>query len=183
MELVRQLVCAENEGISPSAWTTAAELRTIFKATGDASPNAASRRWFVQWMTGDRTCVGDRMADGKAGDGLADVRLSARSGALLRLIVIELRRAVRIEERLCRGARPRLSARQRQVIELVLKGRSSKEIASDLRISVRTVDEHIGLICAKFGVRSRFELIAQFIETNHIKDPYADIVAAGGFRE
>ncbi len=47
-----------------------------------------------------------------------------------------------------------LTARQRQIMELVLAGHPSKNIAADLRISQRTVENHRASIMKKTGVRS-----------------------------
>ncbi len=52
-----------------------------------------------------------------------------------------------------------LSKREREVLELVLQGRSNKQIASSLGIAVRTVEFHLQNIYARFGVSSRVELI------------------------
>ena len=48
----------------------------------------------------------------------------------------------------------RLSERQRQIMELVLAGHPSKNIAADLRISQRTVDNHRAMIMKKTGAKS-----------------------------
>jgi DNA-binding CsgD family transcriptional regulator len=53
-----------------------------------------------------------------------------------------------------------LSARERQVVELLLAGRSTREVATDLYLSPHTVRDHIKTIFAKTGVRSRPELTA-----------------------
>ena len=52
-----------------------------------------------------------------------------------------------------------LSNREREVVELLRQGKSNKEIASELTISVRTVEFHLKNIYAKYEVRSRVELI------------------------
>lgn len=54
---------------------------------------------------------------------------------------------------------PRLSNREWDVLTLLLQGKGNKQIASDLDISVRTVEFHLKNIYAKFHVRSRIELI------------------------
>ncbi len=46
-----------------------------------------------------------------------------------------------------------LTARQREILELVLAGTSSKNIAADLQISQRTVDNHRAAIMRKLGAR------------------------------
>lgn len=48
----------------------------------------------------------------------------------------------------------RLSPREREVLELVAAGRSSKEIAAQLGISVRTAEAHRDSIAKKTGIRS-----------------------------
>ena len=47
---------------------------------------------------------------------------------------------------------------ERRVAELVATGRSNKEVASELHVTVRTVETNLTKIYAKLGVRSRTEL-------------------------
>ncbi len=61
------------------------------------------------------------------------------------------------------GARPEqllaeLTLREREVAELAGQGRKSREIATRLRVSPRTVDAHLTRIYSKLGVNSRAEL-------------------------
>lgn len=51
-----------------------------------------------------------------------------------------------------------LSAREREVMELMLKGLLNKQIADDLGIAMRTVEVHRARILEKFSVRSAVEL-------------------------
>lgn len=53
-----------------------------------------------------------------------------------------------------------ITERERQVIDLLLNGRSKKEIASTLHISVNTAKRHIENIYAKLGIGDRFQLFA-----------------------
>jgi DNA-binding CsgD family transcriptional regulator len=53
----------------------------------------------------------------------------------------------------------RLSRRETEVIKLLLEGKSNKQIAASLDISIRTVEFHLKNIYAKFQVTSRIELI------------------------
>lgn len=55
----------------------------------------------------------------------------------------------------------KLSAREREVVKLLLQGKSNKLIASSLGITNRTVEFHLNNIYAKFHVRSRVELILE----------------------
>ena len=54
-----------------------------------------------------------------------------------------------------RAALDGLSIRERQVLRLIAEGKSNKEIAADLTLSVRTVERHVGSIYAKTGLRGR----------------------------
>jgi DNA-binding CsgD family transcriptional regulator len=57
-----------------------------------------------------------------------------------------------------------LSKREKEVLQLVLQGKSNKQIALSLDISVRTVEFHLKNIYAKFQVSSRIELILKLGE-------------------
>jgi DNA-binding CsgD family transcriptional regulator len=52
-----------------------------------------------------------------------------------------------------------LSKREKEVLHLVLQGKSNKQIALSLGITVRTVEFHLKNVYAKFQVGSRIELI------------------------
>ena len=47
-----------------------------------------------------------------------------------------------------------LTARQRQIMDLVLAGQPSKNIAADLGISQRTIENHRAAIMKKTGAKS-----------------------------
>jgi len=53
----------------------------------------------------------------------------------------------------------RLSPRERQVMEVLVAGKHTKEIASELGISPKTVDVHRGHIMEKMQVKSMVELV------------------------
>jgi DNA-binding NarL/FixJ family response regulator len=55
-------------------------------------------------------------------------------------------------------AAPALSEREREVAMLILEGLSSKEIATKLTVSVRTVSNHLQSIYLKLGISRRAEL-------------------------
>ena len=52
-----------------------------------------------------------------------------------------------------------LSKREKEVLKLVLQGKSNKQIALSLDITVRTVEFHLKNVYAKFQVSSRIELV------------------------
>jgi len=49
---------------------------------------------------------------------------------------------------------PRLTARERQVMDLILLARSNREIARELGIEERTVKAHVGRLMRKTGART-----------------------------
>jgi DNA-binding NarL/FixJ family response regulator len=57
-----------------------------------------------------------------------------------------------------------LSPREREVVRLIAKGRTNKEIAKRLSISVRTVERHRSSIMNKLGLQNRAELIAYAVQ-------------------
>lgn len=62
---------------------------------------------------------------------------------------ISVKRPVKVE----------LTAREREVAQLLIEGKSSKEIARALAISLRTVDAHRARLIRKFNVKTAVELI------------------------
>lgn len=54
-----------------------------------------------------------------------------------------------------------LSAREREVMALMLQGSLNKQIADTLDIAMRTVEVHRGRVLAKMGVRNALELAAR----------------------
>lgn len=53
-----------------------------------------------------------------------------------------------------------LTAAQSRVVALVLRGRSTPQITTELQISSNTVQEHLHAVFEKFGIGSRRELVA-----------------------
>lgn len=54
-----------------------------------------------------------------------------------------------------------LSERERQVLKMTARGMSNKEIASELHLSVHTIESHLGSIFNKLGVSSRIEAVME----------------------
>ena len=58
------------------------------------------------------------------------------------------------------GSITRLSKRQREILNLIANGLTNREIASELVLSLRTVERHVNDIYARLGVRNRTEAVA-----------------------
>lgn len=57
------------------------------------------------------------------------------------------------------GGGPSLSSRQLEVLRLIAQGKRMKEIAAQLGISVRTVEDHKSQLLAALGVKSTADLV------------------------
>ena len=53
----------------------------------------------------------------------------------------------------------KLTPRERQVVELIVAGKTTREISRELRVSARTIDAHRSNIMAKTGARRVAELV------------------------
>ena len=51
-----------------------------------------------------------------------------------------------------------LTRREREVANLVRSGRSSRTVADELHLSVRTVEDHLARVFDKLGINSRAQL-------------------------
>ena len=65
----------------------------------------------------------------------------------------------------------KLSIREDQIVRLLLKGRTNKEIANQLNISEKTVKHYMTLLMQKLNVRNRVEVI---IAAQKLGDEYRD---------
>jgi DNA-binding NarL/FixJ family response regulator len=144
------LLASENP---TEAVTAAAAAREA--ATG--APLASARAGLAEGRA--LAAAGERQAAVRA---LVDVESALeRFGALRRRdeAVRELRR---LGHRVLRPARQTsagpLTAREREIAELVAAGRTNREVAEQLVLSTRTIEAHLRNIYGKLGVRSRVEL-------------------------
>jgi DNA-binding NarL/FixJ family response regulator len=62
-----------------------------------------------------------------------------------------------------------LTAREREVVQLLAEGKSSKEVAVALGISVKTADTHRSNIMRKLEIHSVSELVRYAVKNNMIE--------------
>lgn len=72
--------------------------------------------------------------------------------------------AVSGEQAVAEDELDRLSAREREVMRLIARGYAYKEVASELYISVKTVETHVSAVLRKLQLSSRHELTAWALE-------------------
>ena len=68
------------------------------------------------------------------------------------------------------AAIPKLTPREREIIQLLAEGHRNKKIAQKLGISVKTVETHRTTVMRKIGVKSIVELV-RYAVRNHLTEP------------
>ena len=61
-----------------------------------------------------------------------------------------------------------LTKREREVFELLIKNNSTKDIAEILKISEKTVRNHISNVIQKLGVKGRSGAVVELLKLNEI---------------
>ena len=61
-----------------------------------------------------------------------------------------------------------LTKREREVFELLVKNKTTKEIASALNISEKTVRNHISNVMQKLGVKGRASAVVELLKLKEI---------------
>ncbi len=87
-----------------------------------------------------------------------------------RLLSKLIDRLLAVQDTSLTGAAPHLTAREMQVLELILMARSNREIARHLGIEERTVKAHVGRLMRKTGADNRIELSIQALNRSLVPD-------------
>ena len=61
-----------------------------------------------------------------------------------------------------------LTTREKEVFELLVNGLTTKEIAESLKISEKTVRNHISNVMQKLGVKGRANAVIELLKLNEI---------------
>jgi DNA-binding CsgD family transcriptional regulator len=134
----------------------------------------------VRWMNGAAVALlGDRVgarvrraaapgggetkrARVAVGNGTSELELASsplRSGAATVGVLSVVRGGTARQAARGKEPRPRLTPRQRQVLELLARGRSTRQIASDLEIAEETARNHVRLLLTELRVHTRLEAV------------------------
>lgn len=62
-----------------------------------------------------------------------------------------------------------LTKREKEVFSLLVSNKTTKEIASNLKISEKTVRNHISNVMQKLGVKGRAQAVVELLRLNEIK--------------
>lgn len=72
------------------------------------------------------------------------------------------------------GAAPTLTSREAQVVSLIARGRSNKEIAEALDIALPTVKKHVGGALRKLGLQDRLQVGVHVARHPDLLAPYSE---------
>ena len=61
-----------------------------------------------------------------------------------------------------------MTKREKEVFELLIKNKSTKEIASELNISEKTVRNHISNAMQKLGVKGRAQAVVELLKLGEL---------------
>lgn len=96
--------------------------------------------------------------------------LSAATDALRRAVTDHGPRHKGAPAGIPNGARPSLSPREKQIMRLLVRGASYKEIAHNLGLAFSTVQSRTKTIYAKLGVHGKSELRELVVTSVHSRD-------------
>lgn len=115
----------------------------------------------------DAGAAGYVLKDAASREIAAAIRAAARGDAYVSPAISSflLRRGERVDALLLdRPALQQLTPSERKILKLIAEGKTSKEAASELSISYRTVENHRANICAKLGLSGTNSLLRFALE-------------------
>ena len=115
---------------------------------------AGARGYITKGSSGEE--VSRAVVSVASGDAVFSPRLAG--------FVLDAFGAVAGEQSVAEDELDRLSAREREVMRLIARGFAYKEVASELFISIKTVETHVSAVLRKLQLSSRHELTAWALE-------------------
>ena len=121
---------------------------------------------------------GFMLKDARAEELTRAVRVVAAGDALLAPSITRrfIEEATRNRRPPARSSRElaRLTAREREVMELVARGMSNAEIAEHLVVAEQTVKTHVGKVLAKLHLRDRAQAVVLAYESGLVRPGWSD---------
>ena len=141
---------ASATGQHPRALRLAAAAATLREAH-QIRLSPSERELLARWMTRSRLALGAEASERHASAGRTLTSAAAISEALAVAEAPEARRALAA-----------LTPREREIVPLVARGLTNREIAQELVISEGTARIHVERVLGKLGLRSRTQLAARY---------------------
>jgi len=144
------------EAVLRAALPVATTTRFLALSVSDAAEDvvrvirAGARGYITKGASGDEVARAVHAVAG--GDAVFSPRLAG--------FVLDAFGAVAGETAIATDELDRLSAREQEVMRLIARGYSYKEVATELFISVKTVETHVSAVLRKLQLSSRHELTA-----------------------
>jgi DNA-binding NarL/FixJ family response regulator len=145
-EVIRRSAAAKTRFLALSVSDSAEDVVGVIRA--------GARGYITKVSSGAE--VSSAVAKVAGGDAVFSPRLAG--------FVLDAFGAVAGEQAVTEDELDRLSAREREVMRLIARGYAYKEVASDLFISVKTVESHVSAVLRKLQLSSRHELTAWALE-------------------
>jgi DNA-binding CsgD family transcriptional regulator len=152
---------AADLGVDLPMWLIVAVLHAgaVASGSGDGTARARVRSRRGRWLTCHASCL--RRGDGSFGD-IAVVLEPAQPAELVPIIVEAFD----------------LTAREQDVVRLIVRGAGTAEVADELYLSRHTVRDHVKTILRKVGVSSRGELVAKLFAEHYLPAHMGGVVRA-----
>ncbi len=158
-EAARTGLCGQHAAALLAGSACALARGDYARAASDAMSAASAFATASMPLHEGRAILAAAVAEGRAGDFDGATRDIGRARTLFHAAGAHalLREATSVQRGLAgRQVTPRgLSRRERQVAELVVRGLATKQIATELFLSPRTVEDHISRVLRKLGLTSR----------------------------
>jgi DNA-binding NarL/FixJ family response regulator len=145
-EVIRRSAAAKTRFLALSVSDSAEDVVGVIRA--------GARGYITKVSSGAE--VSSAVAKVAGGDAVFSPRLAG--------FVLDAFGAVAGEQAVAEDELDRLSAREHEVMRLIARGYAYKEVASDLFISVKTVESHVSAVLRKLQLSSRHELTAWALE-------------------
>jgi DNA-binding NarL/FixJ family response regulator len=145
-EVIRRSVGAKTRFLALSVSDSAEDVVGVIRA--------GARGYITKVSSGAE--VSSAVAKVAGGDAVFSPRLAG--------FVLDAFGAVAGEQAVADDELDRLSAREREVMRLIARGYAYKEVATDLFISVKTVESHVSAVLRKLQLSSRHELTTWALE-------------------